>query len=197
MKERLALATLSVMLAAGCGELPETAMLDEESEEHLSRLAPVGDLNWLLYVASYDVSEMKLARLARKRSNAPLVVEFSDVKIARHQRSFDQATALAAQSNNLLPAQVAGIGERQFQELNHLGASLFDRRFLSLQVKLHQEAANVAAQAASEAPAGEVREWASRAWTRWHRDEVWAGHLYNQVLTGHGMGGRLSAAPVP
>ena len=202
MKTRLALVTFAVMVAAGCGEMPEAALLeglegDEESEEGLARARPAaGDLNWLLYVASYDISEIKLARLAQARSNIGLVKEFGAVKRARHQRSFNQAEALAAQANSPLPARVTAIGERQFRDLNHIGDAQFDRRFLSLQVQLHSEAAKAAAAAAARAPAGEVREWASRSWSRWHRDEVWAGNLYNQVLSGHG-GARLLAAPAP
>ncbi len=201
MNARLALMGLGMVLAAGCGDMPDAAILaiwegDEENEERLAGSRAAGDLKWLSFVASYDVSEIKLARLAQGRSNLGLVKEFGAVKLARHQQSFNQAVALAAQSNIPLPAQATAIGEEQFRSLNHIGDAQFDRRFLSLQVQLHSAAAKAAAAAMGQAPVGESRNWASRAWTRWHRDEVWAGQLHQQVLSGHG-GARLMALPVP
>ncbi len=145
--------------------------------------ATAGDLKWLSYVASYDVSEIKLARLAQARSNMGLVKEFGAVKLARHQRSFQsgRGAGRAVQHAHCLP-QATATGEEQFRSLNHIGDAQFDRRFLSLQVQLHSAAAKAAAAAMGQAPVGESRNWASRAWTRWHRDEVWAGQLHQQVL---------------
>lgn len=105
-----------------------------------SRTSTTGDAAaFLQEVAVGNLVEIRSSELAKKTSTNAEVRRFADMMIADHQKNMAELKPLAQRNNVVLPTDLTPEKKREISQLQATTGSAFDRAYVDLQLKSHQQ----------------------------------------------------------
>jgi putative membrane protein len=95
--------------------------------------------NFVKEAASGGMMEVELGKMASQKARNPQVKEFGQMMVNDHSKANDQLKAVASRKNLALPAKMMEKHQQHVTELAKLSGSDFDKHYMSMMVKDHQE----------------------------------------------------------
>lgn len=86
-----------------------------------------------------DASEIKLGQLAERNAGSAAVRNFGKTLVVDHSKAEQQVKATAGSLGYQPPEQPAGEAQQEYDKLQALSGSAFDREFVDYMVKDHQK----------------------------------------------------------
>lgn len=104
------------------------------------RTSTTGDAAaFLQEVAVGNLLEIRSSEMAKKTSTNAEVRRFADGMIADHQKNMAELKPLAQRNNVVLPTDLTPEKKREVSQLQSMTGSAFDRAYVDLQLKAHQQ----------------------------------------------------------
>jgi putative membrane protein len=104
------------------------------------RVQTTGDAEAFLREAAVaNLTEIRSSELARKTSSNAEVKRFAEMMIAHHQKNMAELKPLAARNGVVLPTDLTPEKKQELGKLTTATGSAFDRAYVDLQVKAHQQ----------------------------------------------------------
>jgi putative membrane protein len=137
LKRSLALAAV-LCVAAGCGS---------ESTEQLGGMASPQlssqDNTFFRNITEGNLTEIQSSHLALQMAKSPDVKDFAQQMISDHQTAATQVDAIAKSKGAVLPKMLDGSHKDMVDALNGKSGDDFDKAYIDLQIKAHQETINL------------------------------------------------------
>jgi len=86
------------------------------------------------------IMEVELAKIAQQNAASPTVKEFAEMMISDHTRIFNELKKLATDKHILLPIELEQEQIAQLTKLKELNGTEFDRGYMRLMVRSHEQA---------------------------------------------------------
>jgi putative membrane protein len=122
-----------LLLVGGCGQSmqdlggsPSTTLAD-------------GDNNYFKTISLSNMTEIDSSKLALTQSQNADVKQFAQHMIDDHTNAANQVAALAAQKGVVLPTQLDSMHQSLIDDLTSKSGSDFDKAYIDLQVKAHNQ----------------------------------------------------------
>ena len=139
-----------------------TEMAEEQNEEKLASDDAEDDADFMVKAASGGMMEVELGRMALQKATNPKVKKFAQQMVDDHTKANEELKALAAKKNITLPTTPGDEAQEHINELaKHTGAE-FDKEYLELMHKDHQEDLDLFKEAAKDAEDAEVKAFAAK-----------------------------------
>lgn len=143
-------------------ESNSTEVAEEQNEERLPSDDAEDDAEFMVKAASGGMMEVELGRMALQKASDPKVKEFAQMMVDDHSKANEELKALAAQKNIALPATPGDEAQEHINELaKHSGAE-FDKEYMELMTKDHQEDIDLFSEAAEDAEDPEIKAFAAK-----------------------------------
>lgn len=174
-KALLTAAMTGVLALSGCKE-PSTSVsnnqtqgqTDEAMVENMGTAnmtgAAVSAANraYVENAAASDMFEMESSRLALQRATLPAVKTYAERMIEEHGKSSEELKAAALAAGIPLPPALPADKQAKIATLGRLNGEAFDRQYVADQRSGHQETLTKVNQYLAAAPAGPLRDHASK-----------------------------------
>ena len=112
--------------------------------------------------AASDMFEMESSRLALQRATLPAVKTYAERMIEEHGKSSEELKAAALAAGIPLPPALPADKQAKLAALGRLNGEAFDRQYIADQRSGHQETLTKVNQYLAGAPAGPLRDHASK-----------------------------------
>ncbi len=120
------------------------------------------DREFMMKAAIGGMEEVELGRLATQKAASPDVKQFGQRMVDDHSKANSELMGLAARKAVSLPTALDKQHQDDVDKLSKLSGAAFDREYMSMMVKDHQEdVAEFEREAASGADT-DVKQWAER-----------------------------------
>jgi putative membrane protein len=119
------------------------------------------DSQYIVDIASINLSEIELGKLAQTKSTNPEVKKFGKMMVDDHTKLASEVSALAKTKNFTLPTSLTEEGQEEYNKLNEKTGVDFDKKFADMMVDGHQKAIDKVKKTAEKATDQDVKLWAS------------------------------------
>jgi putative membrane protein len=119
------------------------------------------DSQYIVEIASINLSEIELGKLAQTKSTNPEVKKFGKMMVDDHTKLASEVSALAKTKNYTLPTSLTEEGQEEYNKLNEKTGVDFDKKFADMMVDGHQKAIDKVKKTAEDATDQDVKLWAS------------------------------------
>lgn len=119
-----------------------------------------GDSEFAVKAAAGNMAEVALGRLGVERASSADVKQFAQRMIDDHTQALDELRNLASQKSLAL-ADSAG-KSRQESTLSKLAGAEFDREFMEVMIKNHNDALDLFQHEAAHGDDAEMKQWAAK-----------------------------------
>jgi putative membrane protein len=119
------------------------------------------DSQYIVDIASINLSEIELGKLAQTKSTNPEVKKFGKMMVDDHTKLASEVSALAKTKNFTLPTSLTEEGQEEYNKLNEKTGVDFDKKFADMMVDGHQKAIDKVKKTAENATDQDVKLWAS------------------------------------
>lgn len=104
------------------------------------RTSTTGDAAaFLQEVAVGNLVEIRSSEMAKQQSTNAEIRRFADMMIADHQKNLNELKPLAQRNNVVLPNELSPDKKREVVQLRSMTGGAFDRAYVDLQLKSHQQ----------------------------------------------------------
>lgn len=140
--------SLALLLGYGCNTEKKTDTVETAEETNEAMTDTLGGAmedsveeasEFLVQAASGGMMEVELGRLAGTNASDAEVKAFGKRMVADHGKANEEVKALATTKNITLPAAPGEDHQKHITELSALKGVEFDKRYVDLMVKDHQE----------------------------------------------------------
>src|SRR5690606_18158376 len=104
--------------------------------------------------------EVESSQLASGKEVTDQVAQFAQMMVEDHQRANDQLSQIAQNAGITVSDTLASKHQQQLDELNGLEGEEFQRKYLEVQVKAHEEAVDLFRRASQQLQQEELRSFA-------------------------------------
>jgi putative membrane protein len=118
------------------------------------------DSQYIVEIASINLSEIELGKLAQTKSTNPEVKKFGKMMVDDHTKLASEVSALAKTKNYTLPTSLTEEGQEEYNKLNEKTGVDFDKKFADMMVDGHQKAIDKVKKTAEDATDQDVKLWA-------------------------------------
>ncbi len=139
-----------------------TEMAEEQNEEKLTSDDAEDNADFMVKAASGGMLEVELGRMALQKASSPKVKQFAQQMIDDHTKANEELKALAAKKNITLPTTPGDEAQEHINDLAKYSGAEFDKEYLDLMHKDHQEDLDLFKEAAEEAEDGDVKAFAAK-----------------------------------
>jgi putative membrane protein len=108
-----------------------------------------------------DQSEIKLSQLAPARASSPEIKQFAQTMVTDHTKSSSLLKPIALDHGVVLPQNPGPDFDEQFKRLQGLSGAAFDKTYIEIMVKNHQEMLHTFEAAAGKASDPKLKEFIS------------------------------------
>jgi putative membrane protein len=119
------------------------------------------DSQYIVDIASINLAEIELGKLAQTKSTNPEVKKFGKMMVDDHTKLASEVSALAKTKNYTLPTSLTEEGQEEYNKLNEKTGVDFDKKFADMMVDGHQKAIDKVKKTAEKATDQDVKLWAS------------------------------------
>lgn len=120
------------------------------------------DSEHLVDLASIDMKEVELSKLAQKSADAD-VKAFAKMMVDDHTKVSNELKSLAQRKNITLPTSLPEKGQEAFDDLNKKTGRDFDKKYAEMMVDGHEKAIDKLEKIAENGNDQEIRQWASNS----------------------------------
>jgi putative membrane protein len=139
-----------------------TEMAEEQNEEKLTSDDAEDNADFMVKAASGGMLEVELGRMALQKASSPKVKQFAQQMIDDHTKANEELKALAAKKNITLPTTPGDEAQEHINDLAKYSGAEFDKEYLELMHKDHQEDLDLFKEAAEEAEDADVKAFAAK-----------------------------------
>ncbi len=139
-----------------------TEVAEEQNEETLPSDDAEDDAEFMVKAASGGMLEVELGRMALQKASNPKVKSFAQMMVDDHSKANDELKALAAKKNITLPATPGDEAQEHINELAKQSGAEFDKEYMELMTKDHQEDIDLFGEAAEDAEDPEIKAFAAK-----------------------------------
>jgi putative membrane protein len=162
------IAAASALALAACGQQADTdvagteTITEQQAGVGAEQSAQMTDAQFVQTVANSNAFEIQSSELAAQRAARQDVKQFAQRMVQDHTSATQQLQQLAASSNLPTPTpQLSSDMSSRLDRLRGLTGEEFDDAYLDAQVAAHEEAVRTFESYVANAPAGQLRDWAS------------------------------------
>ncbi|MBP1221616.1 DUF4142 domain-containing protein [Flavobacterium sp. 1355] len=119
------------------------------------------DSQYIVDIASINLAEIELGKLAQTKSTNPEVKKFGKMMVDDHTKLASEVSALAKTKNYTLPTSLTEEGQEEYNKLNEKTGVDFDKKFADMMVDGHQKAIDKVKKTAEKATDQDLKLWAS------------------------------------
>lgn len=157
-------ACLSVALVS-CGNQAQQDdskdVAEEQNEANLNNTDLEDDSEFAVEAAAGSMLEVQLGQLAQTKATSPEVKKFAEMMVTDHSKANDELKTLAQQKNITLPTSLAADHQKKYDDLNQKQGAEFDKEYMDLMVKAHEEDVDEFEDQAQDGNDPELKAWAS------------------------------------
>jgi len=139
-----------------------TEVAEEQNEEKLASDDAEDDADFMVKAASGGMMEVELGHMALQKATNPKVKKFAQQMVDDHTKANEELKALAAKKNITLPTTPGDEAQEHINELAKYSGAEFDKEYLELMHKDHQEDLDLFKEAAEDAEDAEVKAFAAK-----------------------------------
>lgn len=139
-----------------------TEMAEEQNEEKLASDDAEDDADFMVKAASGGMMEVELGRMALQKATDPNVKKFAQKMVDDHTKANEELKALAAKKNITLPTTPGDEAQEHINDLAKYSGAEFDKEYLELMHKDHQEDLDLFKEAAEDAEDADVKAYAAK-----------------------------------
>jgi putative membrane protein len=122
----------------------------------------MGERNFVQDQIADGTREVELGKLAAERASSPEVKEFGQMMVEDHTKAGNELKELASRANvDLESGDAREDANDAVEKLSDLKGPEFDREYIDLMVKDHQDALDALQDQAQNADHAGVKQWAS------------------------------------
>jgi putative membrane protein len=118
------------------------------------------DIQFLVRVAGINMEEIKLGQLAQQKGTITDVKDMGKMMEDDHTKAESDLTALALKKSITLPIALDSTAQSDYQKLNNLSGSDFDKKYSGMMVKGHTVAIDLFEKESVDAGDTEIRQMA-------------------------------------
>jgi len=158
--------TDSAVTAGNVSTNPATGSYSDRTraDKTTSRTSTTGEAEAFLRDAAVgNLTEIESSQLALKASSNAEIRRFAGMMVAEHQKNNGELKTLAATNNVVLPTLLTPDKKQEVDKLQPLTGSAFDRGYVSLQVKAHQQTVAKFESAAQAIGDTDVKKYAAKS----------------------------------
>lgn len=158
--------TDSAVTAGNVSLNPATGSYSDQAgaDKAVSRTSTTGEAEAFLRDAAVsNLTEIESSQLALKASSNAEIRRFAEMMVADHQKNGEELKPLATTNNVVLPTLLSSDKKQEVDMLRSLTGSAFDRGYVALQVKAHQQTVAKFESAALAIGDTDVKNYASRS----------------------------------
>jgi putative membrane protein len=139
-----------------------TEVAEEQNEEKLASDDAEDDADFLVKAASGGMLEVELGKMALQKASSPGVKKFAQQMVNDHGKANEELKALAAKKNITLPTTPGDEAQEHINDLAKYSGAEFDKKYMELMHKDHQEDLDLFKEAAEDAEDAEVKAFAAK-----------------------------------
>lgn len=140
-----------------------TDTVENASGKGTTNLSDMGDRKFVEKAASGGMAEVELGKLATKKAATPEVRQFAEQMVKDHSQANTELKQLASKKNFPLPSDVTTEQKQDLQKLSQKSGKDFDKAYMDLMVKDHDDDVKDFKNEASQAGADpEIKAWAQK-----------------------------------
>ena len=117
---------------------------------------------FLMKAANSGMAEVQLAKLAQQKATIDAVKSFAAMLEKDHSAANDQVKNLAGQRNVSLPASPSEDKQKMYTDMEKMTGKAFDREYISMMVKSHNDGINLFEDTRSNASDIDVKNFADK-----------------------------------
>lgn len=122
-----------------------------------------GSATFVVKAVNESMAEVDLGGLAQQKAGSQQVKDFASLMISDHSAAYDQLKALAAQKNITLPAAPGDEKLKTKNELSEKSGAGFDKEYIKLMVREHEETIALFEKAVNDAKDPDVSAFADKS----------------------------------
>lgn len=163
---------LVLTLSVGCNnantdEKTDHVEMAENANEQKAENAGLGeqvedDHEFMVAAASGGLMEVELGKMASDNAASAQVKQFGRSMVTDHGKANEELKALAAKKNITIPAMPGNDHEEEINDLKTKKGADFDKAYMNLMVKAHNEDVNKFEEAANGAKDPEIKAFAAK-----------------------------------
>ena len=135
---------------------------EEQNEEKLASDDAEDDADFMVKAASGGMLEVELGKIALEKASSPQVKKFAQQMVDDHTKANEELKALAAKKNITLPSTPGDEAQEHINDLAKYSGVKFDKEYMELMNKDHQEDLDLFSEAANDAEDPEVKAFAAK-----------------------------------
>jgi putative membrane protein len=122
----------------------------------------VKDRQFIEQVASTNLAEIKLARLALDKSESATVRTYAQTVIDDHEKAAGQLKTIAKDEKFPEPTSMETLDQQSYDKLSTLTGKDFDTEYMKLMVKGHEKAIDTFQKASNQLSNPELKQFAAK-----------------------------------
>lgn len=137
------------------------AFAAEEKKAGMQDAKSAAEEAWVKQVAQGGLAEVELGKLAQQKAQSDAVKQYAQHMIEDHTKSNEELMKVAAQKGITPPSQPAPKHMATKKELMETSGADFDKKYIEIQIKDHQEMIGLFEQGAKR-NSGPLKDYASK-----------------------------------
>ncbi|TDH19971.1 DUF4142 domain-containing protein [Segetibacter sp. 3557_3] len=159
--------TLSFAVACNSEQKTDSTEVAEEKNEQKADSSNMGDKmeddhEFMVEAASGGLMEVQLGTLASQNAASAKVKQFGQTMVKDHTKANEELKALAAKKNITIPPTPGSDHQKHIDELKAKKGAEFDKDYMSMMVKDHEEDVRNFEEAANNAKDPEIKAFAAK-----------------------------------
>jgi putative membrane protein len=154
---------------------------EQQNESNLGDSDLKDDSEFAVEAAASSLLEIQLGQLAQTKAASPAVKKFAETMVTEHAKASDELKTLAQQKNITLPSSLTEEHQKKYEDLNEKQGAEFDREYMDLMVKAHEEDVDEFEDQAEDGNDPELKAWASEKVTHLRQHLEMAKATQDQV----------------
>jgi len=120
------------------------------------------DQTFVMKASASDLAEVNLSRLATRRASNSSVKEFAEKMIADHTKTSKELIDMADKKRLKVATTMEEKHQKLSEKLSGLEGEKFDREFMTVQVKAHEEAVSLFEKQSKSGKDSDLKAWAKK-----------------------------------
>lgn len=142
------------------GKTDSTNQAEQINSQQDSVNSDVSD--FMVKAADGGMTEVEMGKLAQQNAKSPRVKSFGAMMVKDHTKANDELKPLATKKSVTIPAVMSNEHQMHYDELKKLSGAEFDKKYMDMMVKDHNEDISLFQDAADKSPDAEVKAFASK-----------------------------------
>ncbi|SEL29419.1 DUF4142 domain-containing protein [Parapedobacter koreensis] len=157
---------ISGMVALACNNANQRTASDSVDQAQdvndTSAMTNSDDADFAVKAADAGLAEVELGKLALEKAADQRIKDFAKKMIADHQKANDELMTIATKHNITLPPVISEDHVEKQRKLREKSGIEFDREYIDLMVKDHDNAVSLFEDASSDAQNADLKAFASK-----------------------------------